>query len=296
MDDSVRAFGIDEGASVDALRQQIIDRLELKESSCFAVFEARDNWERCLGEDEIPGQVMADWEKEKAEGKFIFKKKIFLRDDEREMDDPVAKNLLYIQARKSVIDSEYPVSAEDAIRLAGLQMQQTYGDHNPSTHTSGFLTKSVKALVPSNLFASKKAGDWDGVILKEHQKHVGKSEEEAITEYLEIVKQFPYYGTTFYPPCKSVGNKKLPAKVIIGVNAEGLILLKTKDKEKISSHLYTEICSWASSSSTFAFEFGSQAESQKYSFETKHGSIIAAAIQTYVDILVQMLKNVEEQD
>jgi hypothetical protein len=122
MDDSVRAFGIDEGATVDALRQQIIDRLELKESNCFAVFEARDNWERCLNEDEVPGQIMTEWEKEKAEGKFIFKKKIFLRDDEREMDDPVAKNLLYIQARKSVIDSEYPVNADDAVRLAGVPL------------------------------------------------------------------------------------------------------------------------------------------------------------------------------
>lgn len=75
--------------------------------------------ERCLNEDEVPGQIMTEWEKEKAEGKFIFKKKIFLRDDEREMDDPVAKNLLYIQARKSVIDSEYPVSPDDAVRLAG---------------------------------------------------------------------------------------------------------------------------------------------------------------------------------
>ena len=28
---------------------------------------------------------------------FIFKKKIFLRDDEKEMQDPVAKNLVYIQ-------------------------------------------------------------------------------------------------------------------------------------------------------------------------------------------------------
>jgi hypothetical protein len=33
---------------------------------------------------------------------FIFKKKIFLRDDEKEMQDPVAKNLVYIQVNNSI--------------------------------------------------------------------------------------------------------------------------------------------------------------------------------------------------
>jgi hypothetical protein len=64
----------------------------------------------------------------------------------------------------------------------------------------------------------------------------------------------------------------------------------------VSTHPFTEICSWASSSSTFAFEFGSQTESQKYTFETKQGAIIASTIQTYIDILVQMLKSGAEED
>ena len=93
-----------------------------------------------------------------------------------------------------------------------------------------------------------------------------------------------------------MGNKSLPSKVIIGVNYEGIRLLKPKNKELISEHLFTEICSWASSSGTFAFEFGNQNESQKYTFETKQGAIIAATIQTYIDILVQMLKNGDEDD
>ena len=55
---------------------------------------------------------------------------------------------------------------------------------------------------------------------------MGKDPEDAKSEYLNIVKQWAYYGTTFYPPCKSVGNK-LPSKyVIIGINYEGIRLLK----------------------------------------------------------------------
>jgi len=226
---------------------------------------------------------------------FVFKKKIFLRDDEREMQDLTAKHHVYIQALHSVIESEYPSSVEDAIKLAGLQVQIVYGDHKPSTHVIGFLSANLKQFVPKDLFGLKKPNEWETLIFKTHSLNTGKSEEDAKTEYLDIVKQWPFYGTTFYPPCRTIGNKKIPSKVIIGVNAEGILLLK-KDKELVSTHPFTEICSWASSSTTFAFEFGSQTESQKYTFETKQGAIIAASIQTYIDILVQMLKSGEDAD
>jgi len=161
---------------------------------------------------------------------------------------------------------------------------------------SPFLSANLKQFVPKDLIAQKKPTEWEALIFKAHALNTGKSEEDAKSEYLDIVKQWPFYGTTFYPPCKTIGNnKKIPSKVIIGVNAEGILLLK-KDKELVSTHPFTEICSWASSSTTFAFEFGSQTESQKYTFETKQGAIIAASIQTYIDILVQMLKSGDDEE
>jgi len=219
-----------------------------------------------------------------------------LRDDDREMKDSVAKHLLYIQALHSVIESEYPCSVDESLQLAGLQVHVTYGEHNANTHIVGFLNNNLKDFVPKQLMSLKRPTEWEALIFKQHAKNKGKSREDAQAEYLDIVKQWPYYGTTFYPPCKAIGNRKIPSKVVIGVNAEGILMLKPKDKELISTHPFTEICSWASSANTFAFEFGSQNESQKYTFETKQGAIIAASIQTYIDILVQMLKNGESED
>eukprot|EP01095_Lingulamoeba_sp_RSL-Kostka_P011736 TRINITY_DN454_c3_g1_i1.p1 TRINITY_DN454_c3_g1~~TRINITY_DN454_c3_g1_i1.p1 ORF type:complete len:228 (-),score=80.01 TRINITY_DN454_c3_g1_i1:328-1011(-) len=212
------------------------------------------------------------------------------------MEDLVAKDLIYKQALNSIVTSEYPCTIEDAIRLAGLQFQVLYGNHNNAFHVAGFLLPNINDFVPKQLFAQKRAQEWETLILKEHETLLGRSQEDAKSEYLSIVKEWGYYGTTFYPPCKSIGNKSLPNKVIIGVNYEGIQLLKPKNKARISEHLFTEICSWASSSGTFAFEFGNQTESQKYTFETKQGSIIASMIQTYIDILVQMLKNGDEDD
>lgn len=307
IDGSSRAFAVDINASAHNLREIVVEKIGLKEDGCFALFEKRDDWERCLEHDEKPVEIMEAWEKLPGRGKgkddetapvFLFKKKIFLKDDDREMEDPVAKDLVYKQALNSVIVSDYPCQPEDAIRLAGLQMQSTYKDHNPAVHSANFLTTNnlLKNFVPKALFALKKPTEWESAILRQHAANRGKSPDAANTEYLDIVKQWPYYGTTFFPPCKSLNNRNLPAKVIIGVNYEGIRLLKPKNKDLISEHLFTEICSWASSSGTFAFEFGNQTDSTKYQFETKQGAIIAATIQTYIDILVQMLKNSEDDD
>jgi len=213
------------------------------------------------------------------------------------MEDPIAKDLIYKQALYSVITSEYPITGQDAIKLAGLQCQIVYGDYNAGVHTVGFLSKNITDFVPKNLLGSRKIPDWEQAIFAEHQNSISKIAETAKTDYLTIVKSWGYYGSTFYPPCKTIGSSKLPhSKVVIGVNYEGIRLLKPKTKQIISEHFFTEILSWASSSGTFAFEFGIPNSSEKYTFETKHGSIIASTIQTYIDILVQMLRNGDDDD
>ena len=59
------------------------------------------------------------------------------------------------------------------------------------------------------------------------------------TEYLDIVKQWPYYGTTFFPPCKSLNNRNLPAKVLqffcySTIYAPHVLTVPKKKKKKIN--------------------------------------------------------------
>jgi len=302
-DSSVKAFALTSTTTAEEFRASIIKRLDLTAGDTFALFEKRDDYERCLDPQEKPADLMKEWEaadktKTKTAPCFLFKKKVFLKDDEREMQDPVAKDLVYIQAVHDVVTSVYNVTQEEALKLAGLQVQVVYGDHNQTTHIPGFLTnnKDIQNFVPSELFPQRKPAAWEEAILKEHAKHRGVHPDEARSLYLNICRAFPLYGMTLFPPCKSMNNKNLPSRVIIGVNFEGIHLLKVRNKEPISDHLYTEVCSWASSSSSFGFEFGNQSDSVKYQFETRVGTIIAATVQTYIDILVQMLKNGEDSN
>jgi len=145
VDKSFKAFGLEQGATSAQLREQVVNRIELKEDACFALFEKRGNIERCLEPEDRPVEIQMCWEKEKNEKKkteepmFLFKKKIFLKDDDREMEDLVSKDLIYKQALYCVISSEYPSETKDAIKLAGLQFQVLYGDHNHQFHVAGFL-------------------------------------------------------------------------------------------------------------------------------------------------------------
>jgi len=299
MDSRVKAFAVDSNATATDLLNTVVEKLELKEYGTFAIFEKKDDWERCLEPDEKPSELMKNWGDAKGDNapKFLFKKKTFIRHDEREMEDPVARHLLYIQALANVISSDYPCNAEAAIKLAGLQVHIVYGDFNRAIHQAGFLIPNLKDYVPKDLYGQKKPDQWEQLIFAEHARHKGKTADDAKAAYLAVTKKWHYYGTTFYPPCKSINNgRKVPNKVIIGVNAEGIMLLRPRDKDVISSHPFTEICSWASSATTFAFEFGVSTEATKYTFETKHGAIIASTIQTYIDILVEMLTNGNEDE
>ena len=56
--------------------------------------------------EEKPAEIQLAWEKDKTDKKrsdsdpspkFLFKKKIFMKDDEKEMEDPIAKDLIYKQ-------------------------------------------------------------------------------------------------------------------------------------------------------------------------------------------------------
>jgi hypothetical protein len=62
--------------------------------------------ERCLDPDDKPAELQASWDREKSDKKkgdsepiFLFKKKIFLKDDNREMEDPISKDLIYKQVK-----------------------------------------------------------------------------------------------------------------------------------------------------------------------------------------------------
>lgn len=138
LDGSVRAFGVDESTTASQITAQIVERFELKKSKYFGLFERIDGQDRLLNSDEKVVLLKRSWKiKSYEEGDsilkksetgvtalFIFKQAIFFREEDDEIfEDPVARNLAYIQAVRSVIDGDYYYGPQEFTYLAALQFQ-----------------------------------------------------------------------------------------------------------------------------------------------------------------------------
>jgi hypothetical protein len=315
VDETKHGFGVDEHATSAQLIKEVAVKIALKEDQHFALFEVRGDEERCLAADEKPAAVVERWAQlmpstlknsadptnnNLGEFRLVFKKKIFVRDEDESDSrdyDKVAKHLLYIQALHSVIEGEYTCTPEDAVKLAGLQMQVIYGNYNASTHMPGFFGQNLSSFVPKPLMPLKPTKEWELLIVASHKIRTGMSSEEAEMEYLNIVKSWPLYGTKYFKNCKlTTKNKLLPQKVNIGVNLDGIVLANHKDKEQqLGVYYFTDLLSWSTThngaQSTFTFEVaGQNNEPVKYTFETKHAEAINDLVQSYVDVLINMIK------
>eukprot|EP01100_Stratorugosa_tubuloviscum_P015593 TRINITY_DN904_c0_g1_i2.p1 TRINITY_DN904_c0_g1~~TRINITY_DN904_c0_g1_i2.p1 ORF type:complete len:316 (+),score=157.59 TRINITY_DN904_c0_g1_i2:102-1049(+) len=288
IDGSGRTFAVDCNSAVESLFATVVERINLHKHDYFALFEKYEDCENYVDTNERCAELTKKWKKNDS-NYFLFKKRVFLLEDEEELQDPVARELIFKQAVYCVISGEYPFPAEEAVRLAAYQLQA--GDITPKS-----LSNSLANFVPQPLFSSKKPSEWEQLILRQHESLPTTVKEQAQLEYIKLAKNSPFYGMTFFGPCKVVNSRIAASKVIIGVNFEGIRIFKTKNKDMISEHLYTEISSWASSQQNFAFEFGNLIDPTRYSFETKYAQAIAATIQMYIAILVKMLKTEEETE
>jgi hypothetical protein len=165
---------------------------------------------------------------------------------ERNIKDPMAIHLFYIQAVFNVIESNYPCEPDVAGKhashcmaenlaltrvrlslfaagLAGLQMQLTLGDHKPETHTLEYLGRFGKSYVPQHLKRKMRSTKWKTRIIEEHKRHTGKDKLILQLLYLQLVRQWPYYGSTFYkaeylPATQSFYKQPFEGEVRIGTS------------------------------------------------------------------------------
>lgn len=77
----------------------------------------------------------------------LLRRKYFFSDGNVDSRDPVQLNLLFVQARDSILNGTHPVTLDKACEFAGIQCQAQFGDYIESKHKPGFLES-----VPSSSF------------------------------------------------------------------------------------------------------------------------------------------------
>eukprot|EP01113_Clastostelium_recurvatum_P050875 TRINITY_DN9747_c0_g1_i3.p1 TRINITY_DN9747_c0_g1~~TRINITY_DN9747_c0_g1_i3.p1 ORF type:complete len:441 (+),score=129.64 TRINITY_DN9747_c0_g1_i3:184-1506(+) len=190
-----------------------------------------------------------------------------------------AIRLLYIQAVHHVIHSNYPTEVALAVRLAGVQIQEAYGDQRAEHR--GFVAEALSRFVPEHLIKERKAEEWTAALCQEHSFHTGKDVGTLQRQYLDIVQQCPYYGSTFFrvkhiPALQSFYKTEFEGTVHLGINHCGIHLIEPKAM-KIVSWDFNDFVYWDSTPGNFVFEVKTGIKDEPvraYNFKTPQAHFI----------------------
>ncbi|KAF7267243.1 hypothetical protein GWI33_019512 [Rhynchophorus ferrugineus] len=293
----------------DAARK-LAERLGLRNLDGWAIYQSRPDGEEHVRAHHYLYDIIAQWEQSQnkltppsglatlgrrstqglsgGENRFIFKRRLFKATRELSQD-PVEVNLLYAQAVHSVVKrDDFPVTEKVALQLAGLQAQVALG--NPKDNNKLEYYTDIDTYLPYRI--SKTRGDdvWVPIISQAHRQYgSSRSELTAKALYLTCVMQYPLYGTTMfqvtYRGYWSFGNA-----LILGINCDGIMLIKIDDKFVLNDFRYQDVESIlldpSDSFITLTLQRNVGESNHKcYVFETKQKNEIGSLIASYYPAL-----------
>ncbi|XP_055618591.1 unconventional myosin heavy chain 6 isoform X1 [Toxorhynchites rutilus septentrionalis] len=237
---------------------KLAEKLGLCNVEGWAIYQSRPDGEEHVKSHDYLYDIIAAWEAKQTkihagsstlrknattlgsgENRFVFKKRLFKSTRELSQD-PVEVNMLYAQAVYSVVKcDDFPVSEKVALQLAGLQAQVALGD--PSNQPKPEYYSDVASYMPERISKTREEQFWVPILAQAHRQYgSGRTELTAKVLYLSCVMQYPLYGTTMfavsYRGYWSYGNS-----LILGVNCEGIILIKPDDKFVLYEFRYSDI-------------------------------------------------------
>jgi myosin-7 len=230
----------------------VAKKLKIHDPSPFATFEVSSNdEERVLDEDDRVLDLLSYWQREfgtTKKGKapptfqFIFKMRLFFDISDT---DTAAIDLAFIQAVHDVTDSRYPCNEDDCLTLAALQAQETFGDYNG---TSPFKDTGLVNFLPAKYLKGDKdaQSELEGKIIKIYQKLKGYTVMEAKLNYLDYVKSWKIYGSSYYF-VEPQNSRDFPSDVVLAINAKGVLVVDPETKDFLAEYPYSEVVTWGHS-------------------------------------------------
>ncbi|KAJ8609686.1 hypothetical protein CTAYLR_009387 [Chrysophaeum taylorii] len=282
----------------------VCDLLDVKTRDPFALFEvSADDEERVLDADERVLDLVAYWHRLSTEKQqqaptqlhattttttttttgstfhFQFKVRYFLNVPD---NDTAGVEMMYVQAKHDVVDARYPCSDQDAITLAALQLQEEFGD--APTDDCQYLKGNLGKYLNDNTVNSKTEADLEHHLLKLYAKLAGYSQDDARLSYLDYVKSWKIYGSTYFL-VEPKQNRHFPPRVVLAVGSKGIIVVDPDTKDFLQEYPYTQLVTWGHSPSSFVLVTGDTIKQVKVFFKTEQGREINIMVKAYVDAL-----------
>jgi len=199
---------------------------------------------------------------------------------EHGLTQPEAIHLLYVQAVHHVVNSNYPCLTQTAVVLAGVQLQIQLGDQKPEHYDH--IKEALDHYIPEHLRDKRKNEEWAADIHAAHQLHKGKDSLALKKAYLEVVQQWPFYGSTFFrvkgvPSQTSFFKQEYQGTVVVGINHFGIHMIHPRAL-KFETWKFQDLVYWDCATPTsFVFQVvtGSKQEpTRTYTIKTTQAELV----------------------
>jgi len=228
--------------------------------------------------------------------------------------DVSAIEMAYVQACHDVVGSRYPCNEQDSITLAALQVQEEFGDHpgvgqaqgaagagtDPNGAVGGqaaqgdeggeckYVRGKLHKYLNARTLEVQDPGELERSVLKLYAKLHGYTQAEARLSYLDFVRAWKIYGSTYFL-ASPIANKLLPAEVVIAVNARGVLIVDPATKDYIEDFPYNKVVTWGHSHKTFVVVTGDVLHQRKVFFKTRQGKMLNLTMRAYVDAILEKM-------
>lgn len=248
LDNSMKTLLVDLTATVYDICTYMADKCGITSispilSSCFSLHECIDgvNISKPLPLQVPVIDVIKKWPSGNIP-RFVYQIKLFVDSIKHSKDKHILR-LLYIQLVYNVITGIYPVTIDEAISLAALQVQANFGSHKPTVHKAGYLKTALRGLIPGSLFERKTPEEWEAIILNRHANLTEDSQARPMVLYCAVLATREYFGCAFYG-VKQKFSKVLPSPLILGISGKGIYIMDPEDKRIIERYSLGQLYRW----------------------------------------------------
>lgn len=195
--------------------------------------------------------------------------------------DESSMELMYIQGVHDVLNMVDLCKNEDTFDLAALQLHVKLGAHQAG-RTRQLLQREVERFVPSRVFDMV---DRDVIIATVFSRYVeleGYSRAEAREEYMQIIREFPSYGSSYFLVTCSGLLSKGSKEVVVSITPRGLFVIDNYSKEIIKDYVFKDILTWGHSPTQFILATGTVKDKKTVSFKCTSGKEMNDMMSVYV--------------
>ncbi|KAI4464781.1 myosin vii xv [Holotrichia oblita] len=301
-DDNDEAFEVDSLTKASDLCKAIAERLGLNSYDGFSlmvmitdkVFSIPDNY---YFYDFL--HELIDWVKEskpswnsgapvQAQYQVFFMKKLWINTIPGR--DLAADHIFhYHQEMPKYIRGYHKCSKLDAVKLAALILRVRHKARTNEAFESLTHEKEIREVVPIDLFKAQSMSEWKKQITVAYNTDGKMTELEAKSKFLEVIYQWPTFGSTFFE-VKQSSEPSHPEIILIAINKNGVNVIHPQTKDILVTHDFSELTNWSSGNTYFHITVGNAMRRLKYLYETAQGYKMDDLITSYVDFISNTTK------